>query len=39
MGFDKGGAREFRTASRNIMDRIKALREEDLAAAEAKQNG
>ena len=30
MGFDKGGAREFRGASRIIMDRIKALREQDL---------
>lgn len=34
MGFDKGGAREFRNASRVIMDHIKALREEDLAEAE-----
>ena len=39
MGFEKGGAREFRNASRVIMDRIKALREEDLAVAEAKNNG
>ncbi|MBQ6336338.1 MAG: 1-acyl-sn-glycerol-3-phosphate acyltransferase [Ruminococcus sp.] len=39
MGFEKGGAREFRNASRTIMDHIKALREEDLAAAEAKKNG
>ena len=39
MGFVKGGAREFRNASRTIMDNIKALREEDLAAAEAKNNG
>lgn len=39
MGFDKGGAKEFRNASRIIMDHIKALREEDLAAAEAKKNG
>lgn len=39
MGFDKGGAREFRNASRVIMDHIKALREEDLAAAEAKKHG
>ena len=30
MGFDKGGAREFRNASRTIMDHIKALREQDL---------
>ena len=30
MGFDKGGAREFRNASRIIMDHIKALREQDL---------
>jgi len=30
MGFDKGGAREFRGASRIIMDRIKALREQDM---------
>lgn len=29
MGFEKGGAREFRNASRIIMDRIKALREQD----------
>lgn len=34
MGFDKGGAREFRNASRIIMDKIKALREEDLAEVE-----
>lgn len=39
MGFEKGGAREFRNASRIIMDHIKSLREEDLAAAEAKQHG
>lgn len=39
MGFEKGGAREFRNASRIIMDHIKALREEDLAAAEAQKNG
>ena len=39
MGFEKGGAREFRNASRVIMDHIKALREADLAAAEAKKNG
>ncbi len=38
MGFDKGGAREFRNASRVIMDHIKALREEDLASA-GEQNG
>ena len=31
MGFDKGGAREFRNASRTIMDHIKALRELDLS--------
>ena len=30
MGFEKGGAREFRNASRTIMDHIKALREQDL---------
>lgn len=30
MGFVKGGAREFRNASRIIMDHIKALREQDL---------
>ena len=30
MGFEKGGAREFRNASRIIMDHIKALRERDL---------
>ena len=30
MGFDKGGAREYRTASRIIMEQIKALREQDL---------
>ena len=30
MGFEKGGAREFRNASRIIMDRIKALREQDI---------
>ena len=39
MGFEKGGAREFRNASRIIMDHIKALREEDKAAFEAEQNG
>lgn len=39
MGFEKGGAREFRNASRIIMDHIKALREEDTAAFEAKKNG
>ena len=39
MGFEKGGAREFRNASRIIMEHIKALREEDLATAEAKKNG
>ena len=31
MGFVKGGAREFRNASRIIMDHIKALREQDLS--------
>lgn len=31
MGFEKGGAREFRNASRVIMDQIKALREQDLS--------
>ncbi len=30
MGFEKGGAREFRTASRSIMEHIKAFREQDL---------
>jgi 1-acyl-sn-glycerol-3-phosphate acyltransferase len=30
MGFEKGGARELRNASRIIMDHIKALRERDL---------
>lgn len=30
MGFEKGGAKEFRTASRTIMDHIKAFREQDL---------
>ena len=30
LGFEKGGAREFRNASRMIMDRIKAIRELDL---------
>lgn len=39
LGFEKGGAKELRNASRVIMDHIKALREEDLAAAEAKKNG
>lgn len=39
MGFEKGGAREFRNASRVIMEHIKALREQDLAAAEAKKHG
>lgn len=33
MGFDKGGAKEFREASRIIMDNIKALRELDLSEA------
>ena len=37
LGFDKGGAREFRNASRTVMDHIKALRENDLA--EANNNG
>ena len=36
MGFAKGGAREFRNASRIIMDHIKAIREEDLASAGEK---
>ena len=31
MGFEKGGAREFRSASRLIMDHIKALREQDFS--------
>ncbi|MBR1533445.1 MAG: 1-acyl-sn-glycerol-3-phosphate acyltransferase [Ruminococcus sp.] len=31
MGFEKGGAREFRNASRVIMEHIKALREQDLS--------
>lgn len=39
MGFEKGGAKEFRNASRIIMDHIKALREEDVAASEAEKNG
>ena len=39
LGFENGGAREFRNASRIIMDHIKALREEDLAAYEAKKHG
>ena len=39
MGFEKGGAREFRNASRVIMEHIKALRAEDLANYEAKSNG
>lgn len=39
MGFEKGGAREFRNASRVIMDHIKALRAEDLANYEANSNG
>lgn len=30
MGFEKGGAREFRNASRVIMEHIKELREQDL---------
>ena len=38
MGFEKGGAREFRNASRVIMDHIKALRAEDLANYGAKSN-
>ncbi len=38
MGFEKGGAREFRNASRIIMDHIKALREEDLAASGVKKD-
>ena len=32
MGFEKGGAKEFRTASRTIMDKIKELREQELNA-------
>ena len=36
MGFEKGGAREFRNASRVIMDSIKQLREDDKAMVEAK---
>lgn len=39
MEFQNGGAKEFRNASRIIMDHIKALREEDLATAEASKNG
>ena len=31
MGFDKGGAREFRNASRTIMDQIKEIRKQDLS--------
>ncbi len=31
LGFEKGGAREFRNASRTIMEHIKALREQDLS--------
>ena len=31
MGFEKGGAREFRSATHVIMDHIKALREQDLS--------
>ncbi len=31
MGLENGGAREFRIASRTIMDHIKALRAEDLS--------
>lgn len=31
MGFEKGGAREFRNASRVIMDHIKAIREQDIS--------
>lgn len=31
MGFEKGGAKEFRNASRTIMDHIKAIREQDLS--------
>lgn len=34
LGLVNGGAREMRTASRNIMDHIKALREEDLSHAD-----
>ena len=31
MGFENGGAREFRNASRVIMEHIKGLRERDLS--------
>ncbi len=31
LGFENGGAKEFREASRRIMDEIKALREQDLS--------
>lgn len=31
MGFENGGAREYRSASRVIMEHIKALREQDLS--------
>ncbi len=31
LGFENGGAKEYREASRRIMDAIKALREQDLA--------
>lgn len=34
MGFEKGGAREFRNASRLIMDRIKDIRASDIAEAQ-----
>ena len=39
LGFEKGGARELRNASRIIMDHIKSLREEDLASAGEKSHG
>ncbi len=31
LGFENGGAKEYREASRRIMDEIKALREQDLS--------
>lgn len=31
LGFEKGGARELRAATKTIMDQIKALREQDLS--------
>ena len=36
MGFEKGGAKEFRNASRTIMDNIKLLRAQDVKLLEAK---